>query len=1244
MFIYCSNCMKPIESGATICPYCKQPVHIDAPSHHLKPGTVLHGRYLAGKARGQGGFGITYIGFDTTLDVRVAIKEYYPNGFSSRNHDLTDNVTVTLDDTELYEKGKARFLQEAKTLARFYEEPGIVSVHDFFEENNTAYIVMEYLDGITLKRFVEAKGKIPPDSIFRVIRPLINALEKVHTQGVVHRDISPDNIMVLRNGNLKLLDFGAAREVGGDKSLSVMLKHGYAPYEQYRSTGEQGPWTDIYALCATIYFCLTGIRPESSVDRMENDTLQRPSELGVKIELSKESVLLHGMSLRVRDRYKSLSELKNALYGPDNAQKGKTIDIVSAEPSPQEPQLEKVEESQKPVEIEEKPQNTSGRKRKKQRKAPVKGILLSTLVAFFCLAVLLVATRFSHKDSLSSNSIVELAAMLPINNISISSDHAVAIREDGTVIAAGNNEKDQCEVSEWQNIVSVEAGEGCTFAIGKNGYAIVVGDNSFGQFDLQWEYLKDISVNSNHIVGLHEDGTVVAVGKNEYGECNTNNWEDIIAVSAGRKHTVGLKSDGTVVAVGSNDEGQCDVNNWANIVAVSAGALHTVGLTSDGHVIAVGNNIDRECNVQDWTDIIAVDAGNTHTVGIRKDGTAVAVGTNLMGECNVNTWTDLIAINAGGSTTMGLRKDGTIVSTATKISTPWYGIKTTRELPDESLRKGIIPDDQSVSGITWEHDYATKSLVFSGGGLMRDYTVEEGIVLPWTKYKGNCDLVVIKNGITEIGNCAFVGMTNLSTGEGIKKVLIPRTVTRIGALAFEFCFDLSDVYYEGSEEEWNQITIEKSNTFLTNSLIHYNSTEIDVSPDVTKEIIPTSQKSRDDLLAEGEQYLVDGDYGNALEYLLAAADAGSAEAMFSIGFMYSTGTGVNKDYSKGMEWYQKSADLGFGDAMYIIGEMYSVGKGVSQDYSKAMEWYKKAAAAGSYRALTSIGDLYIDGKGVNHDEIEAMRWYEKAAQFKDADAMNKIAWLYLNGIGVNPDDKTAIEWFQKAADAGNIDAMWSVGTMYSEGRGVAQNYSEAAKWYQKAADAGDSDAAMVLGKYYEFGLGVEEDYEKAATLYLQAAEAGNIKGMEQLGHIYMNGYGIEQSFDKAMDWFKKAANLGSAEAMNWIGRMYDEGWGIARDDGLALEWYQKAAEADNVWGMYNVAYFYQCGRSVEQDYIKAMEWYQKSASAGNASAMFEIGQLYENGFGVAQDYAKAREWYQKAADAGNEDAKAILAQ
>lgn len=312
----CYNCMQPVEDYSGVCPHCGQAPFEVNPVHQLKTGTFLKDRYLIGKSLGQGGFGITYIGLDTMLDVRVAVKEYYPNGISNRNHEASDHVTMTSTGADVYERGKLRFLQEAKTLARFYEEPGIVSVHDFFEDNNTAYIVMEYLDGITLKRFVEARGKIPANTLFRAMRPIMRSLEKVHAQDVIHRDISPDNIMLLRDGTLKLLDFGSAREVGGDKSLSVMLKPGYAPEEQYRSKGKQGPWTDIYALCATMYYCLTEVKPEESVERMVEDTLKRPSELGADITQAQESVILRGMAVHAKDRYQSMAELLAAMNKP----------------------------------------------------------------------------------------------------------------------------------------------------------------------------------------------------------------------------------------------------------------------------------------------------------------------------------------------------------------------------------------------------------------------------------------------------------------------------------------------------------------------------------------------------------------------------------------------------------------------------------------------------------------------------------------------------------------------------------------------------------------------------------------------------------------------------------------------------------------------------------------------------------------------------------------------------------------
>lgn len=286
--------------------------------HLLKNGRTLGSRYVIEGVLGEGGFGITYRGHDKTLDVEVAIKEYYPQGFVTRNTTYSEELTVSQSKyTEMFQKGKEKFLSEARTLARFNRQEGVVSVTDFFETNNTAYIVMEFLDGITLKQYIDTQGLLTPAEILDLMAPLMEALDEVHNVGLIHRDISPDNIMLLENGGVKLMDFGAARAYTefGEKSLSIVLKHGYAPEEQYRTHGVQGPWTDIYALCATMYKCITGITPVESLQRMQGDTLQRPSQLGIPIPPWVEYALMKGMAVFQRDRYQSIAEFCDDLYG-----------------------------------------------------------------------------------------------------------------------------------------------------------------------------------------------------------------------------------------------------------------------------------------------------------------------------------------------------------------------------------------------------------------------------------------------------------------------------------------------------------------------------------------------------------------------------------------------------------------------------------------------------------------------------------------------------------------------------------------------------------------------------------------------------------------------------------------------------------------------------------------------------------------------------------------------------------------
>ena len=311
---YCIYCMTATNDG--VCPKCHRDFAGYHPfPHHLQPGTVLNGKYLVGAVLGEGGFGITYVGIDLNLELKVAIKEYYPSGVVNRNNTFSNDITANVGNSmEFFEKGKKKFHDEAKMLARFCDEPNIVSVKDFFPLNNTEYIVMEYLEGIDLKEYIARNGKMTFARTFQMLAPVLSALDKVHRTNLIHRDISPSNVMILNSGRVKLLDFGAARtsNASDEKSLSVMLKPGYAPYEQYSSKGTQGPWTDVYAICATMYKMLTDITPETATDRILNDELQPICALNPSVSPAQQAVILKGMSVNPQYRYQSIAELQDA--------------------------------------------------------------------------------------------------------------------------------------------------------------------------------------------------------------------------------------------------------------------------------------------------------------------------------------------------------------------------------------------------------------------------------------------------------------------------------------------------------------------------------------------------------------------------------------------------------------------------------------------------------------------------------------------------------------------------------------------------------------------------------------------------------------------------------------------------------------------------------------------------------------------------------------------------------------------
>ncbi len=332
----CMGCMEE-KGDLETCSHCGFIEGSDALSpQHLKPGTLLQGKYLVGLALGQGGFGITYLGWDINLKLKLAIKEFLPQELASRTAGTTEVSVYTSNSyRDQFEYGLEKFLQEAQTLAQFEGHPNIVSVRDFFRENNTAYIVMSYVEGITLKELLANSGnRMEIEQSLAIIMPVLDALAEVHAVEMLHRDVSPDNIFINRKGQTILIDFGAARQAIGEKgrSLSIILKPGFAPEEQYRSRGQQGPWTDIYAAGITFYRMITGTMPPESLDRLAEDTLIPPSQLGVQIDTDLEDTLMKALAVKAEDRFQTVRDFQNALLGRAEAAASESPPFIPSPP------------------------------------------------------------------------------------------------------------------------------------------------------------------------------------------------------------------------------------------------------------------------------------------------------------------------------------------------------------------------------------------------------------------------------------------------------------------------------------------------------------------------------------------------------------------------------------------------------------------------------------------------------------------------------------------------------------------------------------------------------------------------------------------------------------------------------------------------------------------------------------------------------------------------------------------------
>lgn len=310
----CLNCMH-MSKEDEFCPVCGKPKKgSKSYGRALEPGTILNGKILVGNILGMGNFGITYMGFDMLLEYPVAVKEFFPDEMVKREDDGSLSVSDEATEEEYRDELKA-YQREARILAQFSKYPGIVSIKELFFENNTAYIVMEYLEGGTLRRYIDENGgRLPVEKALTLMEPVITSMEEIHKSGLIHRDISPENIMLDNDGSIKVIDFGATKKLSNRTAQVYFGKFGYAPLEQMLGEG-QGPWTDVYGICATLYCMITGDIPTDSFQRSMDEKLVPITDYNIPMDPRISTAIMKGLEMDAKDRQQDMGQLKRALYG-----------------------------------------------------------------------------------------------------------------------------------------------------------------------------------------------------------------------------------------------------------------------------------------------------------------------------------------------------------------------------------------------------------------------------------------------------------------------------------------------------------------------------------------------------------------------------------------------------------------------------------------------------------------------------------------------------------------------------------------------------------------------------------------------------------------------------------------------------------------------------------------------------------------------------------------------------------------
>ena len=749
----CMNCMRKRTDSGGACPYCGfDPGKYKPPEQTLPPGTTLnHGKYIIGRVLGRGGFGVTYVALDTTLDLRVAVKECIPRNCAWRN-DSGASVQWGLSVPE-QEMMLESFVKEARKMAKIDQIPGVVRVREYFYDNETAYIVMDYVDGETLREYLKRKGPLNAEACFRVLAPAMDSLAQAHKRGLIHRDISPNNIMIETNGErVWVLDLGAAKDLGTRISAPnvsadtrIVGTPDYTPLEQYSPDGKIGPWTDVYAMSSTFFRCMTGQKLPPSTSRALKDDAP---ELLRTIRGPVGAVLEKGLAQNPEERYQSMSELRDALEKAidDTAQAQEHEDKteVLVNPPPQAERTETLPQSGTPKAITETPP------RKKRMLAPI--LLLCIALALVPLGIMLTRSK----------------SVTPGNESQTLEDTAVS------------ESADTSESNSEEIVLSGECGDNVSWTLYKNiGRLTISGtgdmtdyEDSFSGQVAPWADYKN-SISYVEIL----DG-VTKIGNYAFYQFYALQVVEI---------PDGLTEIGYAAF--------CECYSLAKVVIPdSVTKIDTYAFLACSRL----TNVEIPESVTEIGDSAFGSCSSLTNIAIPNGVTTISGGT--FGECSALTSVlipdSVTEIGDGAFSKCTNLISVTIPDSVTKIGSRLFQDCTA--LTEINIPSGVTQIDSStfagcisLSNVTIPGNVLEiRFSAFDSCINLKQVTISEGVTVILDFAFGGCtslESVTLPNSMYRIGEFAFVGCT------GLTNVTIPDSVAAIEEGAFQGCTNLKSV-------------------------------------------------------------------------------------------------------------------------------------------------------------------------------------------------------------------------------------------------------------------------------------------------------------------------------------------------------------------------------------------------------------------------------------------------------------------